>query len=348
MVQMPDGRASMVGGPPSARPAIEPAPAVAAASVVPPSRSARRDRAAAAVAQDKAFSALVMALWTVTSIKTALASPLLAHHNVQSMAGAIASERAGGSAFIGLLRGAARPTLCCAERQKQARGLRPHPTPSHPVRAVVGIGLAWPAIAPRSYTRWRVSALVTLRLILMALPYNFEEGAWDDVFPSAQSGHMLASALNLSHLALGAGRGCSPHTAWAAPRGPAAGLVSSGAAVLPLGMPPREAALPPECTLRHVPHALSPRDVTFPPPAGTGIFMLVLTALGWRLPMRAHLGLQTFLVALWMHLGVGPHSRSKVRAPAGKGNAHEGHCCHQGAANRPLACTVPPSVLLNA
>lgn len=44
------------------------------------------------------------------------------------------------------------------------------------------------------------------------------------------------------------------------------------------------------------------------------MFMLVLTALGWRLPMRAHLGLQTFLVALWMHLGVGPHSRSKVRA----------------------------------
>lgn len=40
--------------------------------------------------------------------------------------------------------------------------------------------------------------------------------------------------------------------------------------------------------------------------------MLVLTALGWRLPMRAHLGLQTFLVMLWMHLGVGPHSRSKV------------------------------------
>lgn len=98
---------------------------------------------------------------------------------------------------------------------------------SHPVRAVVGIGLAWPALAQRSYSRWRVPALVTLRLILMALPYNFEEGAWDDVFPSAQSGHVLASVLNLSHLALGAGRGCSPHTAWAASCGTAAGLVPS-------------------------------------------------------------------------------------------------------------------------
>ena len=43
--------------------------------------------------------------------------------------------------------------------------------------------------------------------------------------------------------------------------------------------------------------------------------MLVLTALGWRLPLRAHMGLQALLVAMWIHLGVGPHSRSKVGTP---------------------------------
>ncbi len=95
MVQMSEGQSSMAGGPPSASSAAEPAPAVAAASAVLPGRSTRRERTAAAVAQDKAFSALVMALWAVTSIKSALASPLLAHHNLQSLAGAIASERAG-------------------------------------------------------------------------------------------------------------------------------------------------------------------------------------------------------------------------------------------------------------
>ena len=44
-----------------------------------------------------------------------------------------------------------------------------------------------------------------LPLLLVCIrQYNVEEGAWDEVFPSAQSGHMLAWALNLSHLALGA------------------------------------------------------------------------------------------------------------------------------------------------
>lgn len=173
MVQMSNGRASGIGGPPSAGPASEPAllPAGAAAQ---PARLSRRERAAAAVTQDKAFSALIMALWAVTSIKSALASPLLAHHNLQSLAGAIASEHgaSGGGAGccysvhgnLAVLRHA---SICCAVAVVSDRHAH---ASAQPVPAVVGLGLAWPAIAPRSYSRWRVSALVTLRLCLMTLP----------------------------------------------------------------------------------------------------------------------------------------------------------------------------------
>ncbi|KAL4436876.1 hypothetical protein ABPG75_004015 [Micractinium tetrahymenae] len=155
-----------------------------------------------AAAEDLLFSALALALWCITSAKSALASPLLAHHNLQSLAGAA---------------------------------------------AIAVAGLAWPAVAPRSYIRWRVPALASLRFLLLALPYNFEEGLWDDVFPGAAASHRLAWALNLSNLAV-----------------------------------------------------------------GTGMVMLVLTALGWRLPLRAHMALQALLVGLWVHFGVGPHCRSKL------------------------------------
>ncbi len=52
-----------------------------------------------AAAEDLLFSALALALWCITSAKSALASPLLAHHNLQSLAGAAASER--GPAAVG-------------------------------------------------------------------------------------------------------------------------------------------------------------------------------------------------------------------------------------------------------
>lgn len=42
--------------------------------------------------QDRRFSCLCLALWGITSIKSALNTPLLAKHNVQSLVGAAASE----------------------------------------------------------------------------------------------------------------------------------------------------------------------------------------------------------------------------------------------------------------
>ncbi len=80
-------------------------------------------------------------------------------------------------------------------------------SPAAPLPAVAAVGLAWPATAPRSYMRWRVPALASLRFLLLALPYNFEEGLWDEVFPGASASHRLAWLLNLSNLAVG---GCAP------------------------------------------------------------------------------------------------------------------------------------------
>ncbi len=72
--------------------------------------------------------------------------------------------------------------------------------------------------------------------------------------------------------------------------------------------------------------------------------MLVLTALGWRLPLRSHMALQALLVGLWVHFGVGPHCRSKVRpSPAAAGRP--ARC---GGATRPLlgACLLAATCLL--
>lgn len=137
-------------------PVAEEAPSAAqhARRQLPPPAAATK-----AASEDLLFSALALALWCITSAKSALASPLLAHHNLQSLAGAA---------------------------------------------AIAAVGLAWPALAPRGYMRWRVPALAALRFLLLALPYNFEEGLWDEVFPGTAASHRLAWALNLSNLAVGA------------------------------------------------------------------------------------------------------------------------------------------------
>lgn len=73
--------------------------------------------------------------------------------------------------------------------------------------------------------------------------------------------------------------------------------------------------------------------------------MLVLTALGWRLPLRSHMALQALLVGLWVHFGVGPHCRSKVSlSPAAAG--WPARC---GGATRPLlgACMAASCWLAN-
>ncbi|PSC73377.1 mfs dha1 multidrug resistance [Micractinium conductrix] len=161
------------------------------------------------LAQDWVFSMLALALWCITSVKSALTSPLLAKHNLQSLAGAAA--------------------IAC-------------------------VGLGWPAVAPRSYVHWRVPALAFVRAFLLLLPYNFEEGIWDEVFPGSATGVVvgpLAWLSSLSHLAV-----------------------------------------------------------------GTGLVLLVLTALGWRLPLCVHMPLQAVLVFVWIHFGTAPHSRNKLmRSP---------------------------------
>ena len=84
-----------------ASPSTAAAAAVAAAATVAPATAApppqagatlqqRQHQHAKAAAADQAFSALALALWVVTSTKSALASPLASHHNLQSAAGAAA------------------------------------------------------------------------------------------------------------------------------------------------------------------------------------------------------------------------------------------------------------------
>lgn len=53
-----------------------------------------------------------------------------------------------------------------------------------------------------------------------------------------------------------------------------------------------------------------------PPHAGSGLVLLVLTALGWRLPIRVHMVLQAAMVGTWIHFGTGPHCRNQVGAGA--------------------------------
>lgn len=93
--------------------------------------------------------------------------------------------------------------LLCHAREANPLKTPGFPTPCLPY-AVAAVGLAWPALAPRGYMRWRVPALAALRFLLLALPYNFEEGLWDEVFPGTAASHRLAWALNLSNLAVGA------------------------------------------------------------------------------------------------------------------------------------------------
>lgn len=62
---------------------------------------------------------------------------------------------------------------------------------------------AWPALHPRSYARWRTLALAALRLVLFALPFNFDAATFDAIVPGPAAGRW-AWAANTSHLLMGA------------------------------------------------------------------------------------------------------------------------------------------------
>lgn len=52
---------------------------------------------------------------------------------------------------------------------------------------------------------------------------------------------------------------------------------------------------------------------SLPPPAGTHCALLIFSSLGWRLPLPAHLGVQTAAVAMLAGWGMHPHLQSQVR-----------------------------------
>lgn len=84
--EAPSTQAAEPAGEADAAPAAATSPAAAAAPC--PWCAARRKT----LLQDRLFSLLCFSLWTITSIKSALATPLLTEHNVQTLVGAAASE----------------------------------------------------------------------------------------------------------------------------------------------------------------------------------------------------------------------------------------------------------------
>lgn len=81
------------------------------------------------------------------------------------------------------------------------------------------MSLAWPRLRPASYRRWRVPALVAVRLLLILMPINFSTEVFDAMALQLANGR-LAWLTNISPFLMGeAGAGAA---CWAcsATRGP--------------------------------------------------------------------------------------------------------------------------------
>lgn len=68
---------------------------------------------------------------------------------------------------------------------------------------MLAIGVAWPTLHERSYRRWRTAAVGSARLLLMALPANFDVALFDAMTPALATGR-FAGLINLSTILLGA------------------------------------------------------------------------------------------------------------------------------------------------
>ncbi|KAL4440350.1 hypothetical protein ABPG75_003351 [Micractinium tetrahymenae] len=68
--------------------------------------------------------------------------------------------------------------------------------------AIFAVSLAWPKLRPASYRRWRVPALVAVRLLLILMPINFSTEVFDAMAPHLGTGR-LAWLTNISPFLMG-------------------------------------------------------------------------------------------------------------------------------------------------
>lgn len=73
---------------------------------------------------------------------------------------------------------------------------------AQPTAAVVVVGIVWPRLHQPSYLRWRTAALAGTRLLLLALPTNYNSALFDAMTPALASGR-FAPIISLSTFLLG-------------------------------------------------------------------------------------------------------------------------------------------------
>ena len=76
----------------------------------------------------------------------------------------------------------------CLLRRPPRRSQAAKPTQLPTPHAVFLIPVLWPALHRRSFARWRVLALAFLRLLLLALPFNFSTRVVDAIAPALGTG----------------------------------------------------------------------------------------------------------------------------------------------------------------
>lgn len=153
-------------------------------------------------------------------------------------------------------------------------------------------GAVWPSLHEPSYLRRRTGALAGMRLLALAMPTNYDTALFDAMTPGLATGR-FARVVNLYNVLMGGCHFCSTlMRSWAPGHGlpaePGEGLQMSALVLTP---------------------------------AGSHAGLLVFLALVFRLPLRAHLRVQTASLAMLLLFGVHTHCRSQASrgaaAPAG-------------------------------
>lgn len=153
--------------------------------------------------------------------------------------------------------------------------------------AVVTVSMVWPAMRPHSYQRWLVPALAGLRLPLNRLPLQLSPVAFDAGWWAPPAGGSCWSSMWCNVIV---GERCGR-----------ARFLCAGGCWLPV--------LSSTAAFVLCPTSDAPRSES---PAGTHVLPLLLSGVGWPLPLHVHMPVQAFKIGALMSFGVNAHCCSKV------------------------------------